>query len=78
MYFSTIFAQNLQNQQFYTVFLSSIQCNQCRECPFLAIGECGSDTEEPVFKALPNKDVMSFELCTRMFPGLKGPRRSFV
>ena len=49
-----------------------------REYPFLPIEECSPDIIESVFKALADKNVMSFELSTRMAPGLKGLFKSFV
>ena len=57
----------------------------CSECPFQPFAEWSPDTVEFVFKfvefvfkALAYKDVMSFELCTRIAPDLKSPFQSFV
>ena len=78
MHFSTIFRQNVHKgpkrafltQQFFTVFLSSIQCNPVGSALSCQIEKCCLDTVDFVFKAIANKDVMSFEWSTRMDPGL--------
>ena len=57
---------------FFTVFLSSIQSNPVGiGRPFLPMQECNPENLESVFKWMVNKDGMSFEISTRVAPGLK-------
>ena len=67
----------VSTQQFFIIHLSSIQCNPVGKALSYRLRNV-SLTLESVFKSLANKDVMSFELSTKMTPGLKGLFRYFV
>ena len=85
VHFPNILGPNLYNEPkpafstryFYLYFCHPSSATLCGTS-FPTHEECSPDSVLSVSKALANKDVMSFELSTRIALGLKDPFWSFV